>query len=79
MNRIEPRQISKIKKLLYLLSTGVPFVPNIPKLAEATDISRPRLYEYLEKLQDARLLNLVSSGKRLRGSDQTGKDPAGEQ
>jgi len=64
VNRIEPRQISKIKKLLYLLATGVPFVPNIAKLAEATDISRPRLYEYLEKLQDARLLNLVRSQGR---------------
>lgn len=64
VNRIEPRQVSKIKKLLYLLATGVPFVPNIAKLAEATDISRPRLYEYLEKLQDAKLLNLVRSQGR---------------
>lgn len=64
VNRIEPRQISKIKKLLYLLATGVPFVPNIAKLAVATDISRPRLYEYLEKLQDAKLLNLVRSQGR---------------
>lgn len=64
VNRIEPRQISKIKKLLYLLATTVPFVPNIAKLAEATDISRPRLYEYLEKLQEARLLNLVRSEGR---------------
>jgi predicted AAA+ superfamily ATPase len=64
VNRIEPRQVSKIKKLLYLLTVGVPFVPNITKLAEATDISRPRLYEYLEKLQDARLLNLVRSQGR---------------
>jgi hypothetical protein len=64
VNRIEPRQISKIKKLLYLLATGVPFVPNIAKLADATDISRPRLHEYLEKLQDAKLLNLVRSQGR---------------
>jgi hypothetical protein len=64
VNRIETRQVSKIKKLLYLLATGVPFVPNIVKLAEATDISRPRLYEYLEKLQDAKLLNLVRSQGR---------------
>jgi len=64
VNRIEPRQISKIKKLLYLLATTVPFVPNIAKLAEATDISRPRLYEYLEKLQEAKLLNLVRSQGR---------------
>ncbi len=64
VNRIEARQISKIKKLLYLLAVGVPFTPNIAKLAEATDISRPRLYEYLENLQDARLLNLVRSQGR---------------
>jgi hypothetical protein len=64
VNRIEPRQISKLKKLLYLLATGVPFVPNIAKLAAATDISRPRLYEYLENLQDAKLLNLVRSQGR---------------
>ncbi|MDP3560045.1 MAG: AAA family ATPase [Legionellaceae bacterium] len=59
VNHIEPRQISKIKKLLYLLASTVPFVPNITKLSEATNISRPQLYEYLERLQDARLLNLV--------------------
>lgn len=64
VNRIEPRQISKIKKLLYLLSVGVPFSPNIAKLAVATDISRPKLYEYLENLQDAQLLNLVRSQGR---------------
>ena len=64
VNRIEVRQLSKLKKLLYLLATSVPFTPNISKLAEATDISRPRLYEYLENLQDARLLNLVRSQGR---------------
>lgn len=64
VNRIEPRQISKIKKLLYLLSVSVPFIPNIAKLSEATDISRPTLYEYLERLQDAKLLNLVRSQGR---------------
>lgn len=64
MSRIEPRQIAKIKKLLYLLATTVPFVPNIVKLAEATDISGPRLYEYLEKLQDAKLLNLIRAQGR---------------
>lgn len=59
INRIELRQISKIKKLLYLLSVSHPFVPNITKLSVATDISRPKLYEYLEHLQEARLINLV--------------------
>ena len=64
INRIETRQLSKLKKLLYLLATSVPFTPNITKLAEATEISRARLYEYLENLQNARLLNLVRSQGR---------------
>lgn len=56
---VEIRQIAKIKKLLYMLAISLPFVPNIVKLAEATEISRPKLYEYLEHLQDAKLLNLL--------------------
>ncbi len=64
VHKIEPRQISKIKKLIYLLAVSVPFTPNIAKLAEATEISRPTLYEYLERLQDAKLLNLVRSKGR---------------
>ncbi|TCD47984.1 AAA family ATPase [Chlorobium sp. N1] len=61
---IETRQLSKLKKLLYLLATSVPFTPNISKLAEATGISRPSMYEYLERLQDAGLLNLIRSRGR---------------
>ncbi|TLU86014.1 MAG: AAA family ATPase [Chlorobium sp.] len=64
VNRIETRQLSKLKKLLFLLATSVPFTPNITKLAEVTEISRSRLYEYLENLQNARLLNLVRSHGR---------------
>lgn len=64
VNKIEPRQISKIKKLIYLLSVSVPFNPNITKLSEAADISRPTLYEYLENLQNAKLLNLIRSKGR---------------
>jgi len=56
---VDIRQIAKIKKLLYMLAVSLPFVPNIVKLAEATEISRPKLYEYLEHLQDAKLLNLL--------------------
>jgi len=56
---IEIRQIAKIKKLLYMLAVTLPFAPNIVKLSEATEISRPKLYEYLEHLQDSKLLNLL--------------------
>ncbi|OIP91326.1 MAG: AAA family ATPase [Syntrophaceae bacterium CG2_30_49_12] len=62
---IEIRQIAKIKKLLYMLAITLQFAPNIVKLSEATEISRPKLYEYLEHLQDAKLLNLLR--RRGRG------------
>ncbi len=65
ISSIEIRQIAKIKKLLYMLAVTLPFAPNIVKLAEATEISRPKLYEYLEHLQDAKLLNLLR--RRGRG------------
>ena len=55
----------KVREVInHILEVDLPFVPNIAKLAAATDISRPQLYEYLEKLQDARLLNLVRSQGR---------------
>lgn len=56
---IATRQIGKLKKLLYLISTSVPMIPDIAKLSRMTGISRPTIYEYLEKLQEARLLRLV--------------------
>ncbi|MCL5674077.1 MAG: AAA family ATPase [Deltaproteobacteria bacterium] len=53
------RQISKLKKLLYILAKSVPFIPNITELARSTDISRPTIYDYLEKLKDAKVLLLL--------------------
>ena len=53
------RQISKLKKLLYLLAKSVPFIPDITELARSTDISRPTIYDYLEKLKDAKVLLLL--------------------
>ena len=56
IHHIDSRRIAKIKKLIYLLATSLPLVPNMAKLAQATEISRPTLYNYLEHLQEARLL-----------------------
>ena len=48
-----------MKRLLAFLSVNVPTQVNIQKLAASTEISRPKVYEYLERLHQARLLNLV--------------------
>lgn len=42
-----------------MLASSLPFINNMLKLSEATEISRPKLYEYLSHLQEARLINLV--------------------
>lgn len=59
INKIEVQQINKLKKLIYLLAVNVPFIPNIKDLAEATDISRPKVYEYLNHLEDAKIINSI--------------------
>ncbi|SIS80815.1 ATP-binding protein [Belliella pelovolcani] len=57
---------AKLKKLLYLLSTSVPFSPNITKLAEKTETTRPRLLEMLHMLEVSKLIkNLRSSSKGI--------------
>jgi uncharacterized protein len=57
---------SKLKKLLYILSTSVPFSPNISKIAEKTETTRPRLLEMLHLLEVSKLIiNLRSSSKGI--------------
>jgi len=57
INQIEMAQISKLKKLIYLLAVSVPFVPKITDLSQSTNISRPKIYEYLQYLEDAKIIN----------------------
>ena len=58
-------QIDKIKKLIYLLSSSVPFKPNISKLSANSEISRPTLLEYLTLLEKANLT--ISVNQKARG------------
>ncbi len=64
INRIEMAQIGKIKKLLYLLAINVPFIPNITDLSSATQISRPKVYEYLNHLEQAKIINTLRSKEK---------------
>jgi len=61
IEKIEMQQIRKLKKLLYLLAVNVPFIPNITDLAQSTDISRPKLYEFLIHLENAKIINAIRS------------------
>ncbi len=54
----------KLKKFLGIVSDSVPFKPNIASLARKMDVSRDSIYEWLNLLDKARLLNLlVDKGK----------------
>lgn len=59
---IEISTQAKLKQLLYIISTAVPFKPNITKLADKIGTSRIRLLEMLNVLEQAQLIhNLRSS------------------
>ena len=51
----------KVKKLMGVIAESVPFKPNIAALARKLDLSRDSVYQYIYQLQDARLLNTLSS------------------
>ena len=50
----------KIKKLLYLISTAVPFKPNITKLSQKVGTSRDVLLKHLHLLSRAGIINLLT-------------------
>ncbi|WP_285008360.1 ATP-binding protein [Pedobacter faecalis] len=58
---LEVATLAKLKKLMYVLSTAVPFTPNISKLAEQVDTSRVRLLEMLHILEQAQLIHNLRS------------------
>jgi len=51
----------KVKKLLGVIAESAPFKPNISALARKLDLSRDSVYQYIYQLEDARLLNTISS------------------
>jgi predicted AAA+ superfamily ATPase len=63
--KTEFRTINKIKRLLYLISTSLPYVPNITKLSEQLETtSRTSTLQYIEYLEKSNLIsNLKTSAK----------------
>lgn len=52
---------TKVKKLLGVIAESVPFKPNIAALSRKLDLSRDSVYQYIYQLQDARLINTLST------------------
>lgn len=54
----------KVKKLMGVLAESVPFKPNLTAISRKIETSRDSLYEWLNQLEKARLLNfLIAEGK----------------
>ena len=67
VENIEFASRHKLKKLLAILSSLVPYTPNIKELSDAIDTNRNLTVKYLSLLANAKLLNLVSSKNKTIG------------
>lgn len=66
IENIEFESRYKLKKLMAVLSTLVPYTPNITDLAAAIGSNRNNTVRYLSLLENAKLLNLISyKNKRI--------------
>ncbi|MDR1610890.1 MAG: AAA family ATPase [Candidatus Symbiothrix sp.] len=64
IENIELYSIANIKKLLWIISTLVPFTPNISELSSQIGISRNSLLNFLDILERAGLINLLTSDSK---------------
>ncbi|WP_338224160.1 ATP-binding protein [Algoriphagus confluentis] len=55
------KSVQTMKKLLYIISESVPFIPNVSKLAERLEVSRNTVLKVLDLLHQAQILNLLRS------------------
>ena len=73
LRKLDVGNIRKVKSLLGILSSGVPFTVDTTKLSSMAEISRNTLLQYLQNLSEARLIQLlysdVTNVKRLQKPD----------
>lgn len=62
IKNVDPVSVPKLKKLINLLASSVPFQPNISKLAGSIEITRNTLLQYLQYLSQAKILTLLQDG-----------------
>jgi uncharacterized protein len=61
---IQFSSIEKLKKLLYILATSAPFKPNVQKLSEKIGVTRNTIINFLQYLQEAKIVNLLYSSTK---------------
>lgn len=60
-SNIDFQSINKLKKLLSVVSSSAPFIPNTNKLAMLIEVSRPTLIRFFGLLEKAQLIGLLYS------------------
>ena len=71
INQIELKYLPKLRRLLHIIANESPLNPNISKLASEISTSRATVMNYLQYLENARLINLLYSN----GDDDQLKKP----
>jgi len=61
---IDAKKLRNIKKILIMLCTSVPYKPNITTLAAAVEVDPKTLYIYLDALQKAKIIRMISATTR---------------
>ena len=73
LRKLETGNIRKVKSLVGILSSNVPYTVDTVKLSSMAEISRTTLLQYLQNLSEARLIQLLYSDatnvKRLQKPD----------
>jgi len=61
---LEYQQIAKMKRLLFVIASNVPFTPNISKLSEKLGMPRNTLVQALQLLEKAELIHTLTKTSR---------------
>ena len=63
LRQVEVGNVRKLRSLLAVLSSGVPFAVDISKMAQMAELNRNTILSYLSHLHRAKLINLLYSDK----------------
>lgn len=59
LNQIDLQYLPKLRKLLQIIASQVPFSPNVSKISADVQTSRATIMNYLRYLKNARIINLL--------------------
>jgi len=59
LNQIDLQYLPKLRKLLQIIASHVPFSPNVSKLSADVQTSRATIMNYLRYMKNARIINLL--------------------